>query len=153
MKVDRLRQVHARLHEFYHNGPATPEAWVAQLEELSAAIDELEARPQTHVNTSILGVHPHWKQWEENLGYPENPFVRVDGLTVFREPGKNHYCAKVPAGTGGTYLTDKRGRKRHWQHVVTAMSYIDRDFPCPDKETWADKDRGQPNAGSSGTDT
>lgn len=145
MKVDRLKQAHARLNELL-NGTSTKEAFQAVLNELGAAIQELESRPQTHINTEILTLSPQWKQWETNLGYAENPWVRTDMYVVMKMPGKKVYYAKCPGGTGGTFITDTKNRKKFWKHSLTAMACIDRDYPCSDKQTWAEKDAA--NAGS-----
>lgn len=141
MDVKRLLEAHGRL-KILCSGGGSEHAIEAQLNELEAAINEIGKRPKTYLNTAVLHLPPHWKQWHELMFYAENPWVRVDFITICKEVGKKFYYAKNPAGPGGSYITDTKGRKRTWKHVITAMHYIDRDYPCQDTETWAQKDAG-----------
>lgn len=139
MKVPRLREAHDRLVTLCTKGGSS-QAIEAQLNELKAAIAEIEKRPATYLNTAVLGVPPQWKQWHESLQYAEHPFVRVDFITVGKEVNKGHYYARLPAGSAASYIVDTKGRRRTWKHALTAMHYIDRDHPCSDTQTWAQKD-------------
>jgi hypothetical protein len=139
MNVDRLQDVQGRLTVLFREG-GDPAAIEAQLSELAAAIDELKKRPQKYIPIDIMQIPPHWKQWPDLLGYADRPYVRTDFTTIFKEQGKKRFYAKVPGGSAGTYLTDSRGRRRTWKHAVTAMHYIDRDFPSSDNRTWAERE-------------
>jgi hypothetical protein len=138
MNVDRLKAVHDRLTALIKEG-GDPAAISAQLVELGSAIDELEKRPQRYIPVEMLTLSPYWKQWPETLGYAENPWVRTDYITVVLEVGKSWYAAKLPGGSQGTYLMDRRDqRRRTWKHAQTAMACIDRDYACGNLQTWVE---------------
>lgn len=144
MKVERLRSAYARLAELTQNG-GTPEAIAAVLHELDKAISELESKPQTYVNTEILSVPPHWKQWTEPSAFATPPYVRVDGLTIGQlKEGGPWYAVKLDETGNSVFVMDKstatRSRRRFWKYSHTAMAYLDRDFPSDDKRTWAQID-------------
>lgn len=125
MDVKRLREVHSRLMDLTQN-QGSPEAIQAQLAELEKAIDELEARPQTRLPEGLLRIPEGWQAWPETLGYDEPPFVRSDSMIVCKVGGNTHYFAKHG---NGQFVTDKRNRKRFWKYPITAMVYLNRDYP------------------------
>jgi hypothetical protein len=139
MNVDRLKDCRHRLSTLITGG-GDPAAINAQLDELASAIAELEKRPQQYIPVEIMKIPPHWKQWDEDLGYAERPFVRTDMVVVCKEHGQAWYHAKAPGGPQGAYLLNKRDRRKSWKHALTAMHYIDRDHPSGDTRTWAEKE-------------
>lgn len=125
MNVDRLKKIVKRLRSLVEN-EAPKAVLLNALDNADAAVDELEARRQTHLNIDHLTVPPHWHMWVDDAGYAEKPYVRNDGLTICKLKDKSSYFAKFQ---NGQYVRDARGHRRFWKYVVTAMAYLDEDYP------------------------
>lgn len=101
-------------------------AFMNQVISLGEAILEADSMPKQYVNTNAIQIPNHWSVWPENLGYYENPYVRTDGVVLFKLSKKSPYYAKY---ANGQFMLDTKQRKKFWKYAITAMVYIDRDNP------------------------
>jgi len=124
MNLNRIQEAYEALSRLLHDNYSP--GIQNQLQELGIAIKEASEKPCTYLHTTSMRLSVHWQQWMEDFGFAEKPYVRSDGLLLYRLKSSGPYYARNPDGSS---VVDSLNRKRFWKYAITAMDYLDRDIP------------------------